>query len=157
MANFSATARPFEATIYPNQPLGRAGFIWLMVGMSSVSLIMAVGFALAGAWPVAGFLGLDILLLYLAFRVARVRARRREHIRIDAEAVRVQRVEADGIAREWRFEPYWVRVQMDDPPRRDSWLTLASHGLSLRIGGFLTPAERLELARALRAALRQYR
>jgi uncharacterized membrane protein len=46
---------------------------------------------------------------------------------------------------------------MDDPPRRDSWLTLASHGLSLRIGSFLTPAERLELAQALRAALSQYR
>ncbi len=40
---------------------------------------------------------------------------------------------------------------MDDPPRRDSWLTLASHGLSLRIGTFLTPEERLDLARALRA------
>lgn len=157
MATSPARIQAFEATIYPNQPVGRAGFIGLMLGMSSVSLIMAVGFALAGAWPVAGFLGLDILLLYLAFRVVRVRARRREHIRINAEGVLVRRVEADGAAREWRFEPYWVRVLMDDPPRRDSWLTLASHGLSLRIGSFLTPAERLELARALRAALSQYR
>ena len=69
----------------------------------------------------------------------------------------MRRVEPDGAAREWRFEPYWVRVLMDDPPRRDSWLTLASHGLSLRVGAFLTPEERLDLARALRAALQQYR
>jgi uncharacterized membrane protein len=105
---------------------------------------------------VAGFLGLDFLLLYLAFRVARRRARRREHIRIAADGVLVRRVKANGAAQEWRFEPYWVQVRMDDPPRRDSWLTLVSHGLSLRVGTFLTPRERLELARALRAALRQF-
>jgi uncharacterized membrane protein len=34
---------------------------------------------------------------------------------------------------------------------------LASHGLQLRVGAFLTPPERLELARALRRALRNYR
>ena len=127
-----------------------------MLGMSSISLVMAVGSALVGAWLVAGFLGLDLLLLYLAFRIVRDRALRREHIRIDGTGVLVRRVEADGAAREWRFEAYWVRVLMDDPPRRNSWLTLASHGLSLRVGTFLTPAERIDLARALRAALRQY-
>ena len=156
LATMPAEVRAFEATLYPNQPGRRAGFIGLMLGMSSVSLIIAVGFALAGAWPVAGFLGIDLLLLYLAFRLARTRARRREHIRIDASGLLVRRVEPDGVTREWRFEPYWVRVLMDDPPQRDSWLTLASHGLSLRIGAFLTPGERLDLARALRAALREY-
>jgi uncharacterized membrane protein len=156
LATMPAEARAFEATLYPNPPVGRAGFIGLMLGMSSVSLVIAVGFALVGAWPVAGFLGLDLVLLDLAFRIARDRARRREHIRIDADGLLVRRVEADGAAREWRFEPYWVRVVMDDPPRRDSWLTLASHGLSLRVGTFLTPEERLDLARALRAALRSY-
>ena len=156
LATMPAEARAFEATLYPNQPVGRAGFIGLMLGMSSVSLGMALGFALVGAWPVAGFLGLGPLLLYLAFRIARDRARRREHIRIDADGLLVRRVEADGAAREWRFEPYWVRVVMDDPPRRNSWLTLASHGLSLRVGTFLTPEERLGLARALRAELRSY-
>ena len=157
LATMPAEARAFEATLYPNQPIGRAGFIGLMLGMSSVSLVMAVGFALAGAWPVAGFLGLDLLLLYLAFRLARTRARRREHIRIDADGPAGAAGRGrTGSTREWRFEPYWVRVLMDDPPRRDSWLTLASHGLSLRVGAFLTPEERLDLARALRAALRQY-
>ena len=61
-----------------------------------------------------------------------------------------------GLA-DWRFEPYWVRVHMDDPPRRDSLLTLASHGRRLAIGLFLTPEERLDVARALQSALRRYR
>ena len=89
--------------------------------------------------------------------VVRRRARRREHIRLDESGLCVRRVDPDGSAREWRFEPYWVQVRMDDPPRRDSWLTLASHGLTLRVGACLTPKERLDLARSLRAALRRYR
>ena len=99
-----------------------------------------------------------MLLLYLAFRA-------RPHAGLGAASTSASTRRASwcggssrtGVAREWRFEPYWVRVLMDDPPRRDSWLTLASHGLSLRVGTFLTPEERLDLARALRAALREYR
>lgn len=147
----------FEAELYPNQSLGRLGFIVLMLGVSSVSVALGVAFALAGAWPVTGFFGLDVLLLYLAFRCCQRQARQRELIRLDATGLHVRRIEADGVARHWRFEPYWVRVDMDDPPRRDSFLTLGSHGLRLRVGTFLTPEERLDLARALRSALQRYR
>jgi uncharacterized membrane protein len=150
-------AAAFEAVLYPNQPVSRAGFIVLMAALSSVGLGLGVGFVLAGAWPVSGFLGLDLVLLYLAFRHARRAGRRRELIRLDGEGLRVCRIEPDGAAAEWRFEPYWVRVHMDDPPRRDSRLTLASHGRRLVIGLFLTPEERLDLARSLERALRRYR
>jgi uncharacterized membrane protein len=147
----------FEAVLYPNQPVGRAGFIAVMLGVSTVSAAMSAGFVLIGAWPVSGFLGLDVLLLYLAFRAARRAARRRELIRLDASGLHVRRIEPDGATADWRFEPYWVRVHMDDPPRRDSLLTLASHGRRLVIGLFLTPEERLTLARSLESALRRYR
>lgn len=152
----AADARPFEATIYPNPPIGSGGFAVLMLATAMATSLIGLGFYLIGAWPVTGFLGLDLVLLYLAFRSVRRRARCREHIRLDASGLHVRRVQADGSAREWRFEPYWVQVLMDDPPRRDSSIVLTSHGLSLRVGSFLTPAERLELACALRAALRQY-
>jgi uncharacterized membrane protein len=152
-----ADERAFEAVLYPNRSLGRSGFIVLMLSVSSVAVALGLVFALAGAWPVSGFLGLDVLLLHLAFRSVRRQSLRREHIRLDASGLHVRRVEPDGAWRDWRFEPYWVRVDMDDPPRRGSLLTLASHGLRLRVGAFLTPEERLDLARALRAALRRYR
>lgn len=152
-----AHARPFEATIYPNPPMGRRGFAVLMLVVLAVNVVIGLGFLAVGAWPVTGFLGLDVILLFLAFHIVRRRARCREHIRLDASGLHVQRIDADGSARQWCFEPYWVQVRMDDPPRRDSWLTLASHGLTLRVGSFLTPTERLDLARSLRAALRQYR
>ena len=58
-----------------------------------------------------------------------------------------------GAWREWTFQPYWLRVVMDDPPQSESRLVLTSHGESLVIGSFLTPEERLDLAKALRRAL----
>lgn len=147
----------FEAVLYPNQSLDRTGFSLFMIAVSSVALALGVAFVLAGAWPIAGFLGLTLLLVYVAFRCCQRRARRREFIRLDGSGLHVRRVDPEGHAEEWRFEPCWVRVDMDDPPGRDSFLTLGSHGFRLRVGSFLTPEERVSLARALRGALRGYR
>ncbi|MFO1038710.1 MAG: DUF2244 domain-containing protein [Geminicoccaceae bacterium] len=152
----SESSTTFEAVLYPNQPLGRYGFQILMGSFIVVSTAVSLGFYLMGAWPVAGFFGLDVLLVWWAFRVVQRRARRTELIRLGEEGLSVAKVEANGQAREWRFEPHWVRVHMDDPPKRDSSLLLASHGRRLSIGHFLTPDEKLDLAQALRAALQPY-
>lgn len=153
----TTTEPEFEAVLYPNDSLGRSGFMLLMLGVSSVGAAISLAFVLAGAWPVAGFMGLDVLLLYVAFQVYRRRSRQREFIRLDRAGLHVRRVEPNGRVAHWRFEPHWVRVHMEDPPRRDSLLMLAVHGKRLGIGAFLTPEERLDLARALRKALQGYR
>lgn len=152
----AALAR-FDAVLYPNRSLGPAGFHLLMAAIVLVSVAIGAGFVLAGAWPVTGFLGLDVLLLYLAFRWNYRQARRVEFIRLDQDGLSVRRVGPDGQAREWRLEPYWVRVAIDDPPRPDSQLVLSARGAHLAIGAFLTLPERLELAAALRAALESHR
>lgn len=61
------------------------------------------------------------------------------------------------VLREWTFQPYWLRVEIDEPPHHHSQLTLCSYGRRLVVGAFLTPGERLEVARALRRALRRCR
>jgi uncharacterized membrane protein len=55
--------------------------------------------------------------------------------------------------REWRFNPYWVRVEMDAEPDHWSQLTLWSHGKFLCIGQFLAPEERAKFATVLKRAL----
>ena len=149
-----ARSARFDAVLYPNRSLGTAGFYSLMAAIVTVSAGVGAAFVLAGAWPVSGFLGLDVLLLYLAFRWNYRQGRRAEFIRLDGAGLTVRRVDPDGRAREWRLEPYWVRVALDDPPRGDGQLVLSSHGDRLVIGAFLTAAERREVARALEAALR---
>jgi uncharacterized membrane protein len=65
----------------------------------------------------------------------------------------VRRVLPSGTARSWSFQPFWLRIEMDERPRADSQITLMSHGKRLIIGSFLSPAEKRDLARALREAL----
>ena len=69
----------------------------------------------------------------------------------------VRRFAPSGTVREWRFQPFWLRVDIDDPPANDSRLTLTSHGRGLTVGWFLTAPERFALAQALRAALARLR
>ena len=112
----AAASALFDAVLYPNRSLGAVGFYVLMAAIVAVSAAVGAGFMLAGAWPVTGFLGLDVLLLYLAFRWNYRQGRRAEFIRLDGAGLTVRRVEPDGQAREWRLPPYWVRVTIDDPP-----------------------------------------
>jgi uncharacterized membrane protein len=144
-----AEAAPFDAVLYPHRSLGRAGFIVLMFAIVGLSAIIGAGFVLVGAWPVTGFLGLDVLLLYLAFRWNYRCGRLTEFIRLDRDGLEVRRVEPDGRARVWSFEPYWVRVEIG----RDRQLRLCCHGRELVLGAFLSIEERLAVAEALRAAL----
>ncbi len=151
-----AAPAAFDAVLYPNRSLGTTGFAVLMTAIVAVSIAVGAGFMAVGAWPVTGFLGLDVLLLYLAFRWNYRQAHRAEFIRLDQGGLTVRRVEPSGHHQEWRFEPAWLRVSMDQPLRHDSQLTLSSHGRRLVLGAFLTVEERFEVARALRAALHQH-
>jgi uncharacterized membrane protein len=144
----------FDAVLYPNRSLGRFGFHLLMAAIVLVSAAIGAAFVRAGAWPVTGFLGADVLLLYLAFRWNYRQGRRAEFIRLHGAELAVGRVEPSGQRREWRFDANWVRVAIDDARQQ---LTLSSHGRSLAIAAFLSPEERVELGRALRAALAAHR
>ncbi|MGA8397610.1 MAG: DUF2244 domain-containing protein, partial [Pseudolabrys sp.] len=59
----------FSATLTPHRSLNRVGFLILMLLFGSVSFITGILFLVVGAWPVLGFFGLDVLLLYWAFRL----------------------------------------------------------------------------------------
>lgn len=143
----------FDAVLEPHASLAPRGFLALMAAISLISFAAGAAFIAIGAWPVFGFFGLDALLLYFAFRLSYRRARRYETLRLTETALTVERVKPDGARESFDFQPYWLRVVMDDPPRHDSALVLTSHGRSLIVGSFLAPAERLEVARALNAAL----
>ena len=154
-AGGEATGAPviFDAELAPNRSLGRAGFIAVMAGVIVISIGLGVFFLLQGAWPVLGFFGLDIALLYLAFRLSYRSGRLRETIRVTADEVVVRRIAPNGRTTEWRFNPYWLRIALDEPVEHHSQITLTSHGRSLVIGLFLAPEERASLVAALRSAL----
>ncbi|MBM3534059.1 MAG: DUF2244 domain-containing protein [Alphaproteobacteria bacterium] len=147
----------FDAWLRPHRSLSRRGLALVMALAAVPSAGMAIVFVSLGAWPVSGFLGLDVLLLWGAFRLNNLAARESERVRLSETELTVDRHAPDGRKERWSFQPNWLRVAVDDPPRPESQLLLSTHGRSLAIGRFLPPSERLEVAEALRAALRRWR
>ena len=143
----------FDAVLTPYRSLSPRGFAILMGTAGLIGFAFGASFIALGAWPIFGFCGLEWLLFYVFFRLNYRAARCQEHIRMTPDAVTIERKDPRGRVQSWSFQPYWLRVEMDDPPVHESQLALASHGRRLTIGSFLSPAERHELALALRAAL----
>ncbi len=161
----AATAAPtgadhparFDVVLTPHRSLSPAGFAMLMAAVIGIAFIGGVVFLLRGAWPVTGFGVIEVGLFYLMFRLNYRSARMHERLRLTDEALEVERHEVGGRIRRWSFQPYWLQVEIADPPQSDSALLLRSHGRSLSIGAFLSPDERLDFAKALRAALAEQR
>lgn len=147
----------FDAKLTPHRSLSPRGFVVLMAVTCAISFVAGMMFFLAGAWPVVGFLGLDVLLIYVAFRVNYRHGRKFETLELTQRDLVLRRVDHWGKASHWRFQPAWLQVLIDEPPAHDSQLILRSHGRSVAVGAFLTSDERLDLAKALRRALAKLR
>ncbi|MSP20765.1 MAG: DUF2244 domain-containing protein [Alphaproteobacteria bacterium] len=147
----------FDAVLRPHRSLSKPGFLILMGFIAVVSFASGMLFLLQGAWPVMGFFGLEVGLVYVAFKMNYRAGKLFETVQLDTSQLLVRRIDPKGRAASWSFQPNWLRVAMDDPPEHESQLTLTTHGRSLTIGAFLTPEERLQIAQELRAALAHWR
>jgi uncharacterized membrane protein len=144
----------FSAVITPQRSLSATGFLVLMLCIGSVSFASGMLFLLLGAWPVFGFLGLDVLLIYVAFRANFRSARAYEEVTVTASELTVRKVNPRGGVREWTLNPVWVRL---DRTVHEEFgierLFLVSRGRRLSIAAFLGPDEKASFARALSSAL----
>jgi uncharacterized membrane protein len=146
----------FSATITPHRSLGRRGFIALMCAIGGISFIGGMVFLALGAWPVMGFLGLDVLLIYWAFRANYRAARAYETVTVTASAITIRQVSHRGAKTELTFNPLWVKLEREaDPEFNAGKLYLVSRGRKFVIAGFLSPREKDTFAGALLAALHE--
>ena len=102
----------FSALVTPHRSLSRNGFLILMGFLTAISFIAGVVFTMMGAWPVFGFFGLDVLIVWWAFRVNYRRAAATEEIVITHSEIRVRRVSHRGHTMEWTLNPLWVRLDV---------------------------------------------
>jgi uncharacterized membrane protein len=144
----------FSAMLTPHRSLNRVGFLVLMAFLSVVSFAAGVTFLMLGAWPVFGFFGLDVLAVYIAFRVNFSRATAREEISVTPTTLVVRRISYRGSVSEWSFNPLWVTL---DQRVHEAYgierLALVSRGRALPIASFLGASEKASFAKALASAL----
>jgi len=146
-----------DAVLAPHRSLPPAGFLIVMLAFGGLSFVAGILFVLHGAWPVTGFFGLDVGLVYLAFRINYRSARREERIRLVADALTVERRGVRGERWSWRFQPYWLRVTLEESDDESNRLTISSHGRSLVLASFLGAGERRRFAATLQEALARWR
>ncbi|MDZ4380829.1 MAG: DUF2244 domain-containing protein [Parvibaculum sp.] len=143
----------FDALLTPHRSLSRKGFLIVMGIIATVNLTAGAIFMAKGAWPVLGFCGLEVALVWWAFRANYRAARAHETVQMSQSELRVRQVDAKGRARAFSFQPYWVRLSLKVNPDKSTQLHLLSHGRALEVASFLSPPERKDFARALEAAL----
>jgi uncharacterized membrane protein len=144
---------PFRAVLSPYRSLSRTGFIVLMSAIGLVGFVTGMAFLMIGAWPVLGFFGLDVALIWLAFKLNYRSGRQTETIEIDDGRLTLTRVDPWGRARVTELPATWIDVRLRESHDGRTAIALATHGREHFFGGFLTDDERRELAPVLRDAL----
>ena len=148
----------FSAIITPYRSLSGTGFVLVMLLIGGTSFAGGLFFFLIGAWPVVGFLGLDVLLVYWAFRANYRAATAFEEVTVTASELRLRRVSHRGEVSEWTLNPLWTRLARET---HDDFgllrLFLVSRGRKVPVAGFLSPKEKESFAAALAAALGEAR
>ncbi|MBZ9935827.1 DUF2244 domain-containing protein [Mesorhizobium sp. BR1-1-16] len=148
----------FEAELKPYRSLSPRGFALLLMFVAGTCFASGLLFWSLGAWPIAGFFGLDILAIQFAFRLNYRSARAREFVEVTRDRIEIRRVAASGKTEVFDFNPYWARFEVERVP---DWgitrMMLASHGRRLAIGNFLNPDDREGFATAFQEALARVR
>jgi uncharacterized membrane protein len=147
----------FDAVLYPHRSLDPRGFMTVMACITVLSFIAGLTFFVLGAWPVLGFFGLDLVLIYAAFRANFRAARIYETVQLDDACLLIRRFLPDGRILSWNLQAYWAQVELITTAPSAPLLAVRSHGKYLVFGTFLTAEERLEFAAALRKALARNR
>lgn len=128
----------------------------MMLLVAGVSFVTGLAFLLMGAWPVTGFFGLDVLLVWYAFRRNFADSHRYETLERQGGDLVLRRVVKDREIEVVRLPKLWARVEIEHDEERELTgpLYLRSHGRRHELASFLGAAERLSLAEAIRAELR---
>jgi uncharacterized membrane protein len=144
----------FSATLRPYRSLGPRGLAILIAAIGGLSFSIGAYVWFIGAWPVIGFVGLDVLAIAVAFRLNARTARAFEEVEVSRAAIIVRKVTATGRSQELRFNPQWVRLDVEEAEDEGVVrIALRMRNQRVPVGSFLNPRDKETFARAFGAAL----
>jgi uncharacterized membrane protein len=148
----------FKARLHPNRSMSVRQMALVIGAVMAVSAILSVPFFILGAWPIVGFFGIDVLLLYVAFRVCHARAKAYEELVLTRPELLIRNVSHTGRTREWRFNPFWARLEREDDEDFGTLRLAVVEGRRMvPVGIYLGAAEKAAFAGTLQAALQEAR
>lgn len=115
---------------------------------------MGIFYVVVGAWPVFVFLGLDVIILYVAFRINYRTAKSFEEVIVRRDQLIIRRISAGGRIQEMTFNPFWVKLHIEkDDEDVVTKISITTRGKHADIGGFLNPDDKTTFAKAFGLAL----
>ncbi len=146
-----------DAEIRQNASLSPLGFRVILGVMIAFSTLAGIFFFVIGAWPAPIFLGLDVLIVWLAFRASFRAAERKERVRVSAERVEVWLETEKGRRAVWTSPTAFTGLDVEAFGQDDTKVRLRLHRKRYLVGRALSPGERADLGRALDSAIRAAR
>ena len=144
----------FAAELFPHRSLTPGGFAALMGVFAAICAGNAVFYFALGAWPVAIFMVVDVLILYIAIRLSFRAGRAREQVTVTRSNVHIRKIAPNGRHQDHHYNPFWARFHVDR--HREIGITamrLTGQGRATTIGAFLNPDDRESFATAFSQAL----
>ncbi len=136
-------------TLWPYRSLGNHGYLYLMIAFIGLVFFLSLLFYSLGAWPVAGFLGIEIGLVCLVFQINYNSGKNFEQIYITPQQTCVERVNWRGAKKRFTIVSPWISARCVKTDGYCDKLILSYHAEKLEIGAFLPPKEKSSLANAL--------
>jgi uncharacterized membrane protein len=152
-------ARPlFAATLKPHRSLTRRGYRYVIALACVMASIPGIVFFSLGAWPIVGFLGLDIVAIAWALAASMKSGKQYEVVTLWPDELEVKQVAANGKAEITRFNPFFVKLVIDrDFNERTTALHLRTRDTDLSIGAFMNPDDKASFAKVFGTALKKAR
>jgi uncharacterized membrane protein len=144
----------FHVLLTPHRSLGAKGFRTLMLILIGCWFLTGLVFVTLGAWPIFGFFGLDVLAIYLAFRINYRSARVHEEVRLTRDELMIRKVGVSGNMVMHSLNPVWTRLRVSKHPYAGvTKLQVTSRDMTVSIGDFLNPDDRASFAKVFDLAL----
>ena len=137
----------------PSKSLRPEGANLVLVIFGGFGLVISGSLMVFGAWPVFGFMALDVLLIYIAFQAQYRRSDRGQEITISNDKIEIKYFKAGTCIKTILFNRYWAKLEHLNTLNRHSKLMFSSHGKFSEIGEFLSFKEKQKLAADLKPLL----
>ena len=146
----------YSITLKPYRSLSKIGFILLMVVLCTFCFVTGIMFIKIGAWPVFGFFGLDVFLVYVFFKLSFKSGEEFEVINLTKKKLIIKKYKEKKIIKTYILDANWVKIQIQNPLEHSSKLQISSKNKSIIIGSFLRLDEKIEVLQNIENALRKH-
>ena len=146
----------YEISLYPYRSLNKTGFFILMFSLGLISFIAGVIFMIKGAWPVFGFFGLDVLLVYIFFKINFKSGKKKEIIILTKNQLIIKFYDSKKILKTHYLDANWLKVNLIKLKNEISKLQISSQKKTVIVGSFLRYQEKIDVVKSLEKALKKY-